>query len=201
MSRRGPYWGRADIDAWDERRDARGYTGSLPIVAHPPCTNWSNMAPVVQARRGQSIGSDHGCFCSALCSVRKHGGVLEQPAFSRAWAYAELQHPEPGHWTLAGDERFLCSGLRAWVCQVSQSAYGHRARKWTWLYYVGVAPPAELDWSSPKGTHVVSYCKRRGDGSVWNDDRPRLTKLQASLTPPAFAETLIQLAANSGVAL
>jgi hypothetical protein len=185
---KGPYVEMPNVDVWDELRDARKYAGPYPVVAHPPCSNWSNMAPVVQSRRGHRIGDDGGCFAAAVRAVRKFGGVLEQPAYSRAWNASGLARPGRGAWSYVGD---------GYVCQVSQSAYGHRARKRTWLYYVGRLPPPELDWSDPKGEAVVSFCRRRGDGSVWNDPRPRLSKREASRTPTRFAEVLIHMATRS----
>ena len=189
VSRKGPYWGRPDVDSWDEERDARNYAGPWPVVAHPPCSCWSSMAGVVEARRGHPRGEDGGCFESALLSVQTYGGVLEQPAGSNAWARFELGAPLRQWWRVEGGR-----AGNGWVCEVSQSAYGHRARKRTWIYYVGRLTPVDLDWSNPKGEAVVSYCRRRGNGTIWHDDRPRLSKLQASLTPPAFADVLLSLA-------
>ena len=74
------------------------------------------------------------------------------------------------------------------------AAYGHRARKLTWLCYVGERPPPQLDWRQPRGSGVVTYMSRRGDGSMWTDERPRLTKREAKATPPAFRDLLIQIA-------
>jgi hypothetical protein len=36
----GGYFGLPGVDAWDESRDARQYSGSNPVVAHPPCQRW-----------------------------------------------------------------------------------------------------------------------------------------------------------------
>ena len=76
----GCYAGLPDVDAWPEHRDARLYDGVLPVVAHPPCQLWGNMAAVNYARWGgehNKLGNDGGCFASALDSVRRCGGVLE----------------------------------------------------------------------------------------------------------------------------
>ena len=185
MSRKGPYWARADVDAWDEERDARLYDGDMPVVAHPPCAAWCQLAGLRQARYGLPKGEDGGCFASALANVRRCGGVLEHPAFTRAWAEHDLAAPPAFGWarTLAGE----------WVCEVSQCAYGHRARKLTWLLYVGNTPPAVLDWSRPAPRGVVSGA-RNNCGRPMNQ---RVWAAEASRTPPRFAEALISLARAS----
>ena len=87
----GVYFNLPNIDPWDKRRDARTYAGPWPVIAHPPCDRWCQMAPVNQARYGHQIGADDGKFAAALNAVRTWGGVLEHPAFS-------LRRP---HWTLS----------------------------------------------------------------------------------------------------
>jgi hypothetical protein len=167
------------VDAWDEDRDARKYDGPYPVVAHPPCGRWCKpLAKVNQTRYGHKIGDDGGCFKSALESVRRWGGVLEHPAYSYAWDWYGLQKPRRGAWT---------EQMGSFTTEVSQSAYGHKARKRTWLLYVGADPPA-LDWSDPPGTHLVSFL--RGTSRI----APRITKDEADKTPPAFAELLVSLA-------
>ena len=64
----------------------------------------------------------------ALSAVRRWGGVLEHPAHSYAWRAFGLPRPKRGLWVFDG---------RGFTTEVAQSAYGHRARKATWLYYVG----------------------------------------------------------------
>lgn len=123
-------------------------------------------------------GNDGGCFTSALASVREFGGVLEHPADSHAWKAHGLLKPRRGKgWCL--------SGVREWTCEVAQSAYGHRARKRTWLLLCGVGSPPELNWSQPEGTHQCGWFDRI---------KPTLGKQEASETPLAFAELLLELA-------
>lgn len=186
VSRRGPYFGRPDIDAWDESRDARMYAGDLPVVAHPPCQLWGPLAAPNYARWGgehNRPGNDGGCFASALASVNRCGGVLEHPARTRAWKAYGLTKPVGIGWQLCGD---------GWVCEVWQSAYGHRANKATWLYYVGPRP-FDLRWDRPVGAHQIGFQDQRGKAR----NKPTLGKHESNATPPAFAETLIALALNS----
>lgn len=177
------------IDAWPEHRDARLYTGDLPVVAHPPCQLWGAMASVNYARWGgehNRPGNDGGCFSSAMRSVIRCGGVLEHPAKSRAFATYGIPKPEGLGWKKAG--------LHEWVCEVWQSAYGHRANKATWLYYSSaINPPFELDWSRPKGSHQVGFPDQRGKAA----NKPTLSKREANATPPAFRDVLIRLALHS----
>lgn len=177
----GVYFGLPNVDPWDERRDARKYAGPYSVVAHPPCNVWCQLAHINQKRYGHKVGDDGGCFAAALDAVREWGGVLEHPAYSYAWPRFGLPQPERGKWT-----REL--GDPGWVTEVSQSAYGHPARKRTWLYYVGEQPPA-MDWSEPAPTAQVSFCKNHG-----NSPLPRLSKKAAKATPVAFRDALLALA-------
>lgn len=182
----GVYTADPSIDAWDEARDARCYAGPLPVVAHPPCSRWCQLAYVIQKRWGHEVGDDGGTFEAALAAVRRYGGVLEHPAYSYAWARYGLPRPQKGGgWSTT----LLDEG---WVCEVSQAAYGHPARKLTWLYYVGDVPPAELDWSRPEPTAIVSNCANH-----FVRDLPRILKADAARTPPAFRDALLSLARNS----
>lgn len=177
----GCYFNRPGVDPWDVERDARTYSGSDPVVAHPPCQLWVNLAGVNWKRYRRQLpawypgGTDGGCFASALASVRRCGGVLEHPAFTHAFAAHGLPRPVPGQWT---------AGAGGYVCEVWQSAYGHRARKRTWLYYVG-RKPRDLDWAANPGTAQIGWFDRI---------KPTLSKRDAMATPPAFRDALIDLA-------
>lgn len=178
----GQYFGLQGVDAWDEDRDARTYPGPYPVVAHPPCHLWTNFAYLNFKRYGgehNRPGNDGGCFASALASVRRWGGVLEHPAFSHAWKAHGLLAPLRVGWMQ------MCRN--EWVCEVWQSAYGHPARKRTWLFYCG-DKPSELRWERPSGTHQVGWFDRI---------KPTLGKKAASATPPAFRDLLISLARSA----
>jgi hypothetical protein len=173
------------VDAWPESRDARQYTGNLPVVAHPPCQLWGKLCAVNYARWGgehNRPGNDQGCFASALHHVRRCGGVLEHPALSRAFTANDITPPVSMGW-----QRVTCGG---WVCEVWQSAYGHQANKATWLYYHGNNPPQELLWDRIKGTHQVGHPDQRGK----DRNKPTLSKREANATPILFRDALIDLA-------
>jgi len=130
-------------------------------------------------------GNDGGCFASALESVNRCGGVLEHPAQSYAWDEHGLEKPIGAGWQRSGI---------GWVCEVWQSAYGHKARKATWLYYAGKNPPFDLDWSRNPGTHQVGFQDQRGKAR----NKPTLSKREANATPLPFRDTLLLIAEKSG---
>ena len=190
----GVYAGLDDVDVWDEARDARGYFGPWPVVAHPPCQKWCQLAPLNASRiDGYIVGDDGGCFAHALWAVRSCGGVLEHPAESYAWPAFDLPRPRPWSW-----QRSLLD--EGWVTEVSQVAYGHEARKRTWLYFVGPDPPA-LDWREPPATKQVSaFGLTRPEGSRWTYSTA-LDKGKSSYTPPAFRDVLLAMARSAAPAL
>jgi hypothetical protein len=185
----GVYYGLPDVDPWDEERDARLYAGPWPVVAHPPCARWCRLAPMLEEMHGAGyeVGNDGGCFTAALAAVRTWGGVLEHPAESIAWRTFHLPRPSVfAGWT----QTFLDEG---WVTQVSQAAYGHRAEKLTWFYYVGSEPPPALDWSRPEPEAMVSSF---GHGEKVPESY-RVRPSEASRTTPAFRDVLLDMARSS----
>lgn len=164
----GPYYNLADVDPWDETRDAREYEGPHPVVAHPPCNRWSKIA---LCNPSLTIGDDGGTFAAALGAIRTFGGVLEHPAHTFAWAAHSLHAPTRGCWSRAMFDD-------GWVTEVSQVAYGHPAQKRTWLYLYGTDEPPAIDWSEPPATARVDN-QHSGHRSI---------------TPPAFRDLLLDMA-------
>lgn len=185
----GCYSGIDYIDLWPEFRDARKYDGAIPVIAHPPCQLWGSMAAVNYSRWGgehNKPGNDGGCFASALLSVRRCGGVLEHPKNSKAFAVHGIKKPQGLGWNKINDNE--------WVCEVWQSAYGHRANKATWLYYFGSSAPHELRWVRKKGTHQIGFYDQRGKSR----NKPTLSKREANATPVEFRDELILIALCAG---
>ncbi len=188
----GPYFGIEGIDPWDEERDARTYLGPHRVIAHPPCERfgryWSG-GPSARVRR--KLGDDEGCFASALESVRKWGGVLEHPEASHAWRiYGLNPPPRDGGWVSA-------DFFGGFTCCVEQGAYGHRARKATWLYANQCELPS-LKWGKAPGDFlrldVGFHSKEERARAVKTGVCQRLSKRQRSATPPAFRDLLISIA-------
>lgn len=172
-----------NCDCYDVDRDATTYDGWLPVVAHPPCQLWGSLAHVNYARWGGEHNrpkNDGGLFKFALDTVRRCGGVLEHPANTVAWAEYGLIKPDGTGWQLCLDG--------GWVCEVWQSAYGHKANKATWLYCVG--NPVEVRQDTPRGTHQIGFADQRGK----DKNKPTVSKREAIATPVEFAEFLVAIA-------
>lgn len=198
VAKGGCYFGLPNVDPWDAERDARSYDGPFPVVAHPPCERWGRYfggSPTTWPRKIK--GDDGGCFAHALAAVRRWGGVLEHPEASSAWAqYRLVAPPYGGPWVPAD----WIDGHSGWTCCVEQGAYGHRARKATWLYAHGVELPT-LRWGAAEGDFV-----RLDDGFHSAEERARavktgacqrLSKRQRAATPIEFRDLLISMARSA----
>lgn len=109
------------LDCWDIKRDARNWPGGNAIIAHPPCRAWGNYRHIAKARSDEKQLAIH-----AINQVRKWGGVLEHPKGSQLWK--ELNLPLPGTYDEYG----------GWTLNIDQHWFGHRAKKSTNLYIVGI---------------------------------------------------------------
>lgn len=112
-----------DVETWGKRLDARRYAGHEPVIAHPPCNCWGRYG----GHYGNVPGDDGGCGAAAIAAVRRCGGVLEHPAGSGLFLRHLLARPGCG--------RDLWGGI---TYRIDQGMYGHRAKKPTWLYCVGI---------------------------------------------------------------
>jgi hypothetical protein len=182
----GVYANTPGVELWSEARDARLYAGPWPVVAHPPCNRWGALAFLNRHLHGYAVGDDGGCFEAALRAVRDFGGVLEHPAYSLAWRYFGLPRPVRDGWAGSLTDP-------GWVTELDQAAYGHRARKRTWLYYVG-PDPRPLDWTLTPGTRQISSFAHAAPGAFTLPESRRVRPLEAARTPEAFRDALLELA-------
>lgn len=185
---RGPYPKMPGVECWTgpPESDARCYMGPHPVVAHPPCGNYSK----INYLRGYD---DSDCAIRAVEQVRAYGGVLEHPAH-KLWG-VELDNvaqrlPLPGN----SDE------IGGYTIAVNQCDWGHVCRKPTWLYLVGV-PTSLLQFPRRREpTHWASGGRTKS--SRTGSDVPHGIKVasggQRNRTPDAFAEMLVGFARAAG---
>jgi hypothetical protein len=153
------------------------------VVAHPPCARWSRLAGFTQAVYGYKIGDDGGCFAAALDAVRTYGGIIEHPAYSKAWDTFDLPEPATREgWTLG-----FCGG---WSCYVEQGRYGFPLKKATWLYLYGAEPPP-MRWGYTPDGEGEGHNDEWGGMHAWRDI---VSQSAASATPTEFRDVLIELA-------
>lgn len=153
------------VDIFDAQRDAYTFTGAGPVVAHPPCGQWSaKLAHFV--RNGDAMEKNLGLFCADL--VKKNGGILEHPTYSRLFAAANL--PEPGQPHPDG-----------FTVAIPQHWFGHPCLKESWFFVSGISqdelPEIPLVLESPTRRLVE-----------------KMSKHQREATPPALAAWLIETA-------
>jgi hypothetical protein len=162
------------LDCWDFERDAARWPGGNPIVAHPPCREWSQMRGFSMAPVGEKE-----LAVLAVGWVRRWGGVLEHPKGSTLWPALSL--PLPGATDKFGGHS-LC---------VDQAWWGHRARKSTMLYVVGCPPKGipDVPISFDAIQRVLNSRRRPSKGGL-----QEVTKRERSATPEKFAEWLVELA-------
>jgi hypothetical protein len=191
----GCYFGLSGVDPWDKARDARFYPGPNPIVAHPPCERWGRYWHGSPRKPHQyCLGDDNGCFAAALRHLVMCGGVLEHPAYSRAWDSFHIPRPaSAGGWLIGGDFA---------VCHVEQGHYGHMARKATWLLACRARALPDLVWgAAPQRLPQIAlerygYEKARRTGVMAYVGGKDKAKIRGA-TPPAFRDVLLSIARSA----
>jgi hypothetical protein len=195
VARGGIYFGREDVEPWDESRDARLYAGPWPV-------------------------DDGGCFAAALASVRKWGGVLEHPEASAAWAaFGLIEPPRSGGWVVADFE----GGWTCCVAQ-GHYGHRAQKFTWLYtrgvdlpsLRWGASVSAARLDQGFHSAEERARFRSAMGQkAGVTPEDRKwgrdcyealtgrrhfaRLSARERSATPPEFAELLLSIARSARV--
>lgn len=130
-------------DCYDAQRDARTFDLACPVVAHPPCRAWGQLAHMARPRP-----DERDLALWAVHVVRHCGGVLEHPYSSRLW-------PEIG--TLSWGIRDRFGGV---LVPCMQSWWGHRAPKRSAFYIVGPVLPMPDDSELAPTRTVERMCRQ-----------------------------------------
>lgn len=168
------------------------------VARSPDVLRWASLNNLVLKRyphRADEFahGNDGGLFEFALLAVRTWGGVLEHPAYSRAWHAFGLPRPAANAWQLG-----VCGG---WGIELDQHRFGHPARKLTWLYAFGfrsVPPRISIQPSETSQKGVRVYRRRLPDGT-WArmpiaEQQREISHACADHTPALFARWLVDAA-------
>jgi hypothetical protein len=166
------------VDCWDIERDARLWPGGNPVIAHPPCRAWGQLAHFAKPREGEKE-----LAIKSIELIREWGGILEHPAASRLWPTLNL--PLPGQYDEYG-------GFS--IC-IDQFWFGHKAQKKTLLYICGCSqddmPPIPIRFEAIE--FVVSSCKRNKFGRR-GTGKKEITKAEREHTPEDLAKWMIKVA-------
>lgn len=163
------------IDCYDIHRDARTFPGGTPVVCHPPCRSWGQLAHMSKPRAGE-----RDLAILAIQQIRQYGGVLEHPRASKLWK--ELSLP-------TGNQRDEYGGFT--MC-INQHWFGHRAEKKTLIYICGIEPSEIPSYtvSFDVPTKVITQSIRKGRMGF----KSRVTTREREATPIELAKWLIAIA-------
>jgi len=163
------YYKLPNLDIYDIERDAKSFSGGLPVVAHPPCRGWGRLRHFAQPRPGEL---DLARF--AVRMVRENGGVLEHPSGSSLWFDQNLP---------IGKQT---DGYGGYTLKVDQSHWGHKAQKSTLLYVCGCS------------RSYVPQMPLSFDCITGNVEK-NLSKSDREKTPYQFCTWLVELASRCRV--
>jgi hypothetical protein len=82
VRRDSPYKDLADVDCYDQDRDAYTYHGPHPVICHPPCGPHGRYRAV---SKQDALAGYH-----ALELAATYGGVVEQPASSQLFRGGQI---------------------------------------------------------------------------------------------------------------
>ena len=159
-----------DVEVYDKRRDCRTFTGTCPIVAHPPCRAWSKITR--HQAKPEPGEKDLAPFCIDV--LKANGGVLEHPAHSVL--FDELKLPKP--------TEPMRGGL--WSMAIKESWFEPGRNKKTWLLFAGVSPALVF---------MPFALQTEGTTAAWD----RMSKERRRLTPAPMARWLVDVARTARV--
>lgn len=137
VDKQSNYFKCPDADCYDAARDMHTYSGSSPVICHPPCRNFVKVRINVKFSQGEL---DIARRCYDL--VQLYGGIIEQPKWSIMFDWL---------------------GIKPTLC-IDQSWFGLNYSKQTWLYFKDVKPlrfPLSLDLPQKQQKSITSSMRSR----------------------------------------
>jgi hypothetical protein len=166
----------SNTDCFDKDRNFYSYKGNSPAVAHPPCRAWGRLRNFVTPLPGEKK-----LAIDCVRYIQRNGGVIEHPYSSRLWPVLDL----PGN-----GETDKYGGI---TLIIDQFWFGHKARKTTKLYIVGLSfdelPPIPIDLAYPQYV-VAGHSSSRHKPNALKE----ITKAEREHTPLDLAYFLIEIA-------
>jgi hypothetical protein len=163
------------LDCWDIERDARNFDGLGPVICHPPCRAWGQLAHMAKPRPDEKQ-----LALIAIDQIRKVGGVLEHPRGSKLW---------PEYLPLPGNT----DDFGGFTILIHQSWFGHKAEKKTFLYICGIdrkdLPEIPIKFDAIEYT-VSSQIKLKSGRRI----KKEISKKEREETPINLAKWLIKVA-------
>lgn len=137
VARKSNYFNIPDLDLWTEERNAYLFNGNNPIIAHPPCAQWSKMRAF---SRPDKVAKNLALFCWEY--VNQNGGCLEHPQGSALFKYVGAN--------------------RSQIVSINQNWFGFPSRKTTYIYFAKCEPERyPLSFDRPLRTTTSLHSKDR----------------------------------------
>ena len=165
------YKKRALWDCYDISRDALSFCADLPVVCHPPCRSWGNLAHMANPREGEKE-----LALWSIDKVREVGGILEHPKGSKLF---------PKY--LPDNDQFP-DEFDGFTVLIDQYDFGHVAHKETKLYFCGLSK-SQLP-ELPAKDQSIHYCDKGKLRSICGNVKgtTRCTQYQREYTPDALID-------------
>lgn len=146
-------------------------------MAHPPCAPWGQLAPFSTCTQEEKDLAPW-----AVDQVRKWGGCLKHPIGSKLWRYCGIYQ----NGTVDQFGGFSIIFAQWW--------FGHRAEKWTRIYFCGITHTElpETPFKIGEPTHVIANSRKNQRLKA----RPMVTKPEREHTPIGLARWLLEVAAK-----
>lgn len=127
---------RYNLDIYTLSRSATNFDYSCPVIAHPPCAQWSRLHAFATPNQREK---ELAWFC--LEAVNRCGGIFEHPSGSHFFKTASIKP----------------------TISVDQHWFGYPARKRTYLYFSDCSPiqhPLSLDAPTKNSVTNISRSMR-----------------------------------------